>query len=294
MTKFDVTTFNRRSFLTAALGAAAILPASAQQPSAPAPRDWSGKTPVRYPDPDIVALDNRFRRYMIGNTSIKRLVYGNAVGRGSGVERRGALSGVERHPQQRADALARRRRARQRLPQSFRLQQRQHLRLRRTAAFLRARRPARGALRALRRRHRDRRQVRRQAARTRRTTSWCIPTAASGSPTRPTAFAATTKGSRRTSEIKEAVYRVDPEDRPARQSHRRSSTSPTASASRPTTRRCISADTGTAPRDLGVRSRRQKLRNGKRFVQLSGTAPPTASAAMSTATCGRARPRVCR
>jgi gluconolactonase len=53
--------------------------AAQQQPAAPAPspdptpRDWSGQTPVRYPDPDIVALDPRFRRYIVGNTAIKRL-----------------------------------------------------------------------------------------------------------------------------------------------------------------------------------------------------------------------------
>lgn len=43
---------------------------------APAPRDWSGQTPIQYPDPDIIALDNRFRKYMIGNTAIKRLYTG--------------------------------------------------------------------------------------------------------------------------------------------------------------------------------------------------------------------------
>jgi gluconolactonase len=36
------------------------------------PRSWNGDAPVRYPDPDIVALDNRFRRYIIGNTAMKR------------------------------------------------------------------------------------------------------------------------------------------------------------------------------------------------------------------------------
>jgi gluconolactonase len=29
--------------------------------------------PIQYPDPDVIALDPKFRRYMIGNTSIKRL-----------------------------------------------------------------------------------------------------------------------------------------------------------------------------------------------------------------------------
>jgi len=62
---------DRRTFLTAALGAAAAIPTLAQQPTA-STRDWSGQTPVQYPDPAIVALDNRFRKYMIGNTTIKR------------------------------------------------------------------------------------------------------------------------------------------------------------------------------------------------------------------------------
>ena len=62
---------SRRAFLTAIAGAAAV--ASAQQISPNAtPRDWSGQTPVQYPDPDIIALDNRFRKYMIGNTVIRR------------------------------------------------------------------------------------------------------------------------------------------------------------------------------------------------------------------------------
>src|ERR1700683_2493568 len=74
---------SRRNFLAvlsgSVLAGAAALPAAAQQAapqqisSAPAPRDWSGQQPVQYPDPDIVALDNRFRKYMVGNTVIKRL-----------------------------------------------------------------------------------------------------------------------------------------------------------------------------------------------------------------------------
>ncbi|MFN3322096.1 MAG: SMP-30/gluconolactonase/LRE family protein [Bryobacteraceae bacterium] len=37
-----------------------------------AQRDYSGKTPVRYPDPDIVVLDPRFAKYKLGNTPIQR------------------------------------------------------------------------------------------------------------------------------------------------------------------------------------------------------------------------------
>ena len=39
-------------------------------------RDWSGKNPVRYPDPDIVVLDPRFNKYKVGNTPIQRLYTG--------------------------------------------------------------------------------------------------------------------------------------------------------------------------------------------------------------------------
>jgi gluconolactonase len=66
---------NRRSFLAATVGGAAVkLAAQAQQPISPNPisRDWSNQTPVQYPDPDVVALDNRFRRYMVGNTVIRK------------------------------------------------------------------------------------------------------------------------------------------------------------------------------------------------------------------------------
>jgi gluconolactonase len=71
---------DRRTFLksaaatlTAAVTASGGLrprPASAQE------RDWSGKQPVRYPDPDIVVLDQRFAKYKIGNTPIQRLYTG--------------------------------------------------------------------------------------------------------------------------------------------------------------------------------------------------------------------------
>jgi gluconolactonase len=78
-------TFDRRRFLAAALPAMAAGTVFAQAPQrgaqGPAPpvspeptvRDWSGNAPLRYPDPDIVALDNRFRRYIIGNTPLRRL-----------------------------------------------------------------------------------------------------------------------------------------------------------------------------------------------------------------------------
>jgi gluconolactonase len=80
--------WDRRAFLGAAFASAALVPLRAQQTSAqPAippqqPRDWSGQDPVRYPDPDIIPLDPRFRRYIVGNTSIKRLWVGSSWAEG--------------------------------------------------------------------------------------------------------------------------------------------------------------------------------------------------------------------
>src|SRR5436305_10528113 len=78
----------RRSFLVSALGGTALLPLTARaQQSAPvspvpAPRDWSGGAPLQYPDPDIIALDKRFGRYIIFNTTIKRLHTGTSWAEG--------------------------------------------------------------------------------------------------------------------------------------------------------------------------------------------------------------------
>jgi gluconolactonase len=85
--------FDRRTFLTTALGAAAAIPTLAQQQVSPTatPRDWSGQTPVQYPDPDIIALDNRFRKYIIGNTTMKRRYTGTLWAEGT------AWNGVGRY-----------------------------------------------------------------------------------------------------------------------------------------------------------------------------------------------------
>ncbi len=58
----------RRSFITA-MGALAASPLLA--------RDYSpGSAPVRYPEPDVVVLDPSFAKYKIGNTPIKRIYTG--------------------------------------------------------------------------------------------------------------------------------------------------------------------------------------------------------------------------
>src|SRR5262245_23921617 len=73
--------FSRRQVLGAAIGmAAAGVGAQSAGRSAgggvspqATPRDWSGNSPLVYPDPDLVALDPRFQRYVVFNTPIQRL-----------------------------------------------------------------------------------------------------------------------------------------------------------------------------------------------------------------------------
>ncbi len=60
---------NRRAFLTGASFAGAALAAAGKG----TPRDWTGKNPTRYPEPDVLVLDKRFAKYKLGNTPIRRL-----------------------------------------------------------------------------------------------------------------------------------------------------------------------------------------------------------------------------
>ncbi|MGV3773219.1 MAG: SMP-30/gluconolactonase/LRE family protein [Verrucomicrobiales bacterium] len=80
---------NRRNFLkgTALAAAAMAMPHSLTA----AERDWTGRTPVRYPDPDIIELDKRFGKYKLGNTPIQRLDEGMLWAEGP------AWSGVGRY-----------------------------------------------------------------------------------------------------------------------------------------------------------------------------------------------------
>ena len=60
--------FARRSFIAGAVAAAGVRLASGQQ------RDYGqGAPPVRYPEPDVVVLTERFARYKVGNAAIQRL-----------------------------------------------------------------------------------------------------------------------------------------------------------------------------------------------------------------------------
>ena len=64
--KMEKKNIDRRNFFaTAAVAGAGLATATA--------RDWSGKNPTRYPDPDLISLDPRFDKYKLGNTPIQRL-----------------------------------------------------------------------------------------------------------------------------------------------------------------------------------------------------------------------------
>ena len=92
---------DRRQVLTAILGVAITHSLSrtaiGQETVSPnaTPRDWSGQNPTRYPDPDIIALDDRFRQYIVGNTPISATIYGNTVGGRPGLEWSRALFDLE-------------------------------------------------------------------------------------------------------------------------------------------------------------------------------------------------------
>lgn len=66
----DPAGFDRRGFIAAAAGVAAVTGMSAQAFA----RNFDTTEPQRYPDPDIVALDKRFAK--LGNTPIQRLYTG--------------------------------------------------------------------------------------------------------------------------------------------------------------------------------------------------------------------------
>ena len=70
----------RRDFLTAAAAIAVGAHAAVgQDKKAPSPKGRSdyGKDapPVRYPDPDILVLDDRFKKYKLGNSAIRRVYH---------------------------------------------------------------------------------------------------------------------------------------------------------------------------------------------------------------------------
>jgi gluconolactonase len=64
----------RRNFITGATAAMAAA-ITTKKTAAETPRDWTGVIPMRYPDPDIVSLDDRFNKLKLGNTPIQRIYH---------------------------------------------------------------------------------------------------------------------------------------------------------------------------------------------------------------------------
>ncbi len=63
---------NRREWMRSS----AAMVAAGAAARAQGQRDWSGRTPIRYPDPDVVVLDPRFSKLKDGNAGIERLFTG--------------------------------------------------------------------------------------------------------------------------------------------------------------------------------------------------------------------------
>ena len=116
------------------------------------PRDFGpGGAPTTYfTDPDVLTIEPALQRPAPAQCADPAAVDRRALVGGAGLERRGPLSGLERHPQQPPAPMAGGRRARQRVPQPVEQQQRQHVRLPGPPALLRAPHPPRGPLRARR------------------------------------------------------------------------------------------------------------------------------------------------
>jgi gluconolactonase len=66
---------SRRTFLTASAGVAAAFTAA----NALARPYGPGAPPARYPDEDIIVLDERFKKYKLGTTSIRRLYHSDKM-----------------------------------------------------------------------------------------------------------------------------------------------------------------------------------------------------------------------
>ena len=73
--KRNINQFSRRSFLalSALASGAMFIPKTLRGENKLEQRTGGQKKPVRYPDPNIIALDKRFNKYLIGNTSIEQI-----------------------------------------------------------------------------------------------------------------------------------------------------------------------------------------------------------------------------
>ncbi|MFP6704294.1 MAG: hypothetical protein VB861_21290, partial [Planctomycetaceae bacterium] len=69
----------RRDFLSAAAAIAVGAHAAMAQDKTASPKGRSRygdrAQPIRYPDPDVVVLDDRFKKYKLGNSAIRRVYH---------------------------------------------------------------------------------------------------------------------------------------------------------------------------------------------------------------------------
>ena len=160
--------------LTVGVGAAAIISrtglAQRVQVAPPStitnpPRDFGphGAPTTYFTDPDVLSVDPLFDGYRPAQQRHQAAVDRRAVGGGAGLERRGPLSRLERHPEQPAAALARGRRPRDVFRMPSNNSNGNTLRLPGPAALLRAPDAPRRPLRARRLDHGARRLLQRQA-----------------------------------------------------------------------------------------------------------------------------------
>ena len=205
---FPVPEMSRRTLLT--LTAAAAAGAVLAPKAAAKERDWTGKKPVRYPDPDILVLDKRFAKIQDRQHPHPDALYtGMLWAEGpawNGVGQYLVWSDIPNNVQIRW------------------LEEDGHVSVFRNPSGYSNGNTFDCEGRQLSCEHGNRRVVRyehdgksvpcsptsgRESPSTPPTTSWSTPTAASGSPTRATAFSANYEGTRASSQLKEAVYRID-------------------------------------------------------------------------------------
>src|SRR3954447_10284475 len=78
MSRFQARPNHSRRQILASFGACAAAvaanPFSGQ--AASTERDWSGNTPVRYPDPNVISLDKQFDKYRLTTAAVERIATG--------------------------------------------------------------------------------------------------------------------------------------------------------------------------------------------------------------------------
>ena len=200
---------NRRAFFSAGTAAAAGMMLS-RSALAHAQGFSVGPEPVRYPSTVWKVLDERFRKYMIGNTPLVREWTGGLWAEGPAWNGVGTFRGVQRHSEQRPDAMGRGDGKNHGAADAFEFFERQHLRLAGPSDFVRTRDREGGALRISEANRPCWPRHTTASGSTRRTTLSCIRTAAASClAIRATAAIVYYEGTVRELELPTSVYHID-------------------------------------------------------------------------------------